>query len=81
VLEDVTWSQPLRRSPLNPQENSPKSDHCVPTAFNEQLSHAGQMTPCSCPGITGPHPRTESLGGVAALADHLDLLPRRPRYS
>ena len=29
--------------------------------------------PLQLPGITGPHPRTANLAGVAALADHLDL--------
>jgi hypothetical protein len=42
---------------------------------------ARQMTPCSYSRITGPHPRTANLAGVAALLDHLDLLPRRHLYS
>jgi len=37
----------------------------------------GREDPRSCSRITEPHPRTVSLAGVAALADHLDLLPRR----
>jgi hypothetical protein len=41
------------------------------------LARTGQAgAPCSCPGITGPLPRTVSLAAVAALADHLDLSPR-----
>jgi hypothetical protein len=41
----------------------------------------GREDPRSCSRITEPHPRTVSLAGVAALADHLDLLPRRHLYS
>jgi hypothetical protein len=37
--------------------------------------------PGSCLRITEPHPRIVTLAGVAALADHLDLLPRRHLYS
>jgi len=45
------------------------------------LASTGQAEdPRSCPGITGATPANRKPRGVAALADHLDLLPRRHLY-
>ena len=45
--------------------------------LRQYASWCQQHTCHCCSRITQPHPRTVSLAGVAALADHLGRLPRR----
>src|SRR6185312_7833360 len=73
----VSTGTPPTLSPLMspvPPGNTPRGPSAWPAP-------ARQRPPAAAPGITGPHPRTVSLAGVAALADHLDLLPQRHLHS
>jgi integrase len=61
--------------------SKPAGPHTAAYTHHRGAGRWGAAARCAgarlCSRITEPHPRTVSLAGVEALADHLDLLSRR----